>query len=268
MRMRGLLFRAIRVTAVAMLTGALYLFLEPRGYGWGALVIGIGLVGLFSLLAYRRQTAISAKYKAEARWAAALLQGSLRPAALREVTAALEEAKSQGVKGRAEQIRLSVCLAELLEADAQVQEAEAVLRGFDLSITPVEDAVAIRHALAVISLRAERPEAAYEILHGRPRCADRHLEMRLDLVEASARVEMGFAEEALEVAAAIRRAAGGDEALLTEARITRAVALHAMGEVAEARELVRSMGEEMAQVLVHRGQPRLASLAEDVLGGS
>jgi len=244
---------------VAGVAWAAFVVLEPRGLGWLVLPAAVALtlgLGAARWVRLRRRQVIAER---EASWAEALLDPARRPEVIEEVRRAVHAADDGGRRAR-----LTALLSELLDVSGRRDEAREILDGFDRSAPSPVDGGVLRHAHAVFLLRAGEPERALEVLsHGPPRVGDREIDLRLELIRASARLEVGEAEQALETATRVRRKAAGDEALIVEARVVRAAALDALGQRDEAIEVVRSLGPEMLRVLETLGQPRVRGLAEE-----
>jgi hypothetical protein len=254
--------RVLRIAVVALAAWAGFVLLEPYGYGWVVLPVALLLT---LLMAFGRVWLLRRGGMAplrEAAWADAVVDKARRPKAIAEVRAA--RAKVEGKSdARAEHARLGVLLAQLLDAQGDNAEGRALLDAIDTEVLALIDASLVRHGRAALALRAADPQGALDALRRRPkRTGEPELDLRLDLLEASARLELGEANEALETATRVRRAAGGDDELIVEARVLRAAALDAMGQRDDAVEVVRSLGEETIAMLLELGQPRVRSLAE------
>ena len=254
--------RILRIAVVALAAWAGFALLEPYGYGWVVLPAAL-LVTL--LMAFGRVWILRRRGGAasrEAAWADAVVDKARRPKAIAEVREARTKVEARS-DARAEHARLTVLLAQLLDAQGDNAEGRSLLDAVDVGSLELIDASLVRHGRAALALRAADPKGALEALRGRPKkTGEPELDLRLDLLEASAKLELGEASEALETATRVRRAAGGDEELIVEARVLRAAALDAMGQRADAVEVVRSLGEETIAMLVELGQPRVRSLAE------
>ena len=251
--------RILRIAIVALAAWAGFVLLEPYGYGWVVLPAALIVTLLMSFgrvwLLRRRGMAPSR----EARWAEAVVDRARRPKAIAEVRTARTKAEGK----RAEHARLTVLLAQLLDAQGENTEGRALLEALDTEPLELIDASLVRHGRAALALRAGDAKGALGALRGRPKkTGEPELDLRLDLLEASAKLELGEASEALETATRVRRAAGGDEELIVEARVLRAAALDAMGQRDDALEVVRSLGQETIAMLVELGQPRVRALAE------
>ncbi len=202
---------------------------------------------------------LAAEIAREERWSAAVLDGARRPGAIAEVKEAIGAAETV-----ADRVRLTVLLSDLVDAEGDRAEAQALLEGLEFRTLPAIECAVVRHALATLRFRDGDPEGAREVLEPRaPRCGDADLDRRLELLDATADLELGEADKALETAIRVRRSAGNDEALALEARIVRAAALDARGDHAEAVSALASLGPEIVEALTHLGGPRVRSLAEE-----
>ncbi|MCA9580632.1 MAG: hypothetical protein KC416_02485, partial [Myxococcales bacterium] len=125
------------------------------------------------------------------------------------------------------------------------------------------DRAALAHARALLCLRRDEGEAALLEL-SEQRTGDEDLDLRLELLRGAALVQTGDAEGGLATATRVRRRAGARAELVVEARVLRAMALDAVGDRAEALEVVRSLGKPMLRVLLGMGLPRAKALAQIV----
>ena len=66
----------------------------------------------------------------------------------------------------------------------------------------------------------------------------------------------------------VRRRAGGDAALIVEARVLRAAAMDAMGNRSDALDIIGTLGQEVIGMLVRFGQPRVQALANEAMDRS
>jgi len=260
-------WRLVRLLLVAIAAWVLFTVLEPHGLGWAVLPLAIAATLLVAGLRYLRLRWARRRGQDEQGWADALLDPDARPRAIAQVRAARARLGPPTPRTRSRHARLSVLLAELLDAEGRADEARALLDGVDMDVLGRMDQAAVRHGRAMLRLRAGQPEDCLRVLETRQRsCGDDDLDMRLSLLEASARLEMGETQEAIQTAKRIRDRAGGDESLLMEARVVRAAALDAAGDRSGALDAVRSLGPSMVAVLCALGQPRVRSLAEEVRG--
>jgi hypothetical protein len=257
--MKTLPLRLVRIVLVGAGAYAVYLLLEPLGMSWLVLPLAVGVILGWMLFRWRKGRRIAAEVAREEKWSAAVLDGARRPQAIEEVKAALAE-----VDGVADRVRLTVLLSDLVDAEGDREEAQRLLEALDYRSLPAIECAVVRHALATLRFRAGDPEGAREVLQPRaPRTGDIDLDRRLELLDATADLELGEADKALETAIRIRRAAGADEALALEARIVRAAALDARGDHAEAISALNTLGPEVVEALTHLGGPRIRALAEE-----
>jgi len=251
--MHQLPLRIVRIVLVGAGAYAGYLLLEPYGLGWLVLPIAIALIlGLF-LRRWLQVKRLSREIAREEAWAQGVVDGLRRPTAVAEVRAAVAEAETP-----ADRVRLTVLLSDLVDAEGERDEAERLLADLDYKILPPVEGAVVRHALATLHFREGDAAAARSVLEPRvPRCGDADLDRRLELLDATADVELGEADRALETATRIRRAAGADEALALEARIVRAAALDARGDHDEAVSALSALGPEIIEALASLGGPRI-----------
>ncbi len=262
MQMRAGIYRLLRMAVVAGAAFLGYRWLAPMGLGWVVLAVaGAGALGWlgYRVVRARRERALDARAD---RWAEALLTPPLRPAAVRELRALREAAR----RAPAEHARLTLVLAELLEADGEAAAAlEALAEVGTAGLTPSLRAV-IRHARAVAHLSAGDPEAARAALEADDTpSGDPSIELRLRMMRGLVEAETGNAAEAARVAAEAREEARDDADLVLEARVLEAVALDAAGRRADALARMARLGDEMLDVLVLLGLPRVRALASAVL---
>lgn len=256
MQMRAGIYRVLRIAVVAGAAFLGYRWLAPMGLGWVVLAVaGAGALGWLGYRVFRarRERALDARAD---RWAEALLTPPLRPAAIRELRALRERAKP------AEHARLTLVLAELLEADGEAAAAlEALAEVGAASLAPPLRAV-IRHARAVAHLSAGDAESARAALDADDTpSGDRSIDLRLRMMRGLVEAETGNAAEAARVAAEAREEARDDADLELEARVLEAVALDAAGRRADALARMARLGDEMLDVLVVLGLPRVRDLA-------
>lgn len=254
--------RMLRIVLVGVGAYAAYLVLEPYGLGWlvlpGALAI---IVGLFTFR-WVRVRRLREEIAREEAWALSVMDGAKRPAAIDAVRDAVADAVGKGAVD--DQVRLTVLLSDLIDAEGRRDEADALLGSLDMRTLPPIEGGVVRHARATLRLREGDAEGARAVLKPRaPRTGDEDLDLRLELLDAAADLELGEAEGALEVAVRIRRAAGADETLALEARIIRASALDALGDRVEALEALGALGTDVVEALMSLGGPRLRGLAEE-----
>jgi hypothetical protein len=266
MQMRGWLLRFMRVAFLG--TGAWLAFhwLEPQGLGWVVPVVAAALALAWIGWRYRRLQQQRASDAAADRWAEALLDPPLRPEAIRGLRTELASLRPRGGRDAGQHARLSLVLAELLEADGDPQGALDALRSVNLPALPERTRAMVRHARAVASLSAgdvEAAAAALDAIGGAT--GERDVDLRVRALRGLIAVERGEAEHALELAEELRVDAGSDGDLRLEARVLKAAALDALGERADALAVMRALGEEMLGVLLVLGLPRVRRLADQAL---
>jgi len=261
--MRAGIYRVLRIAVVAAAAVFGYRWLAPMGFGWVVPVVG-GAVLLAWLGARLWRVRRERRRDAQAdRWADALVHSAGRADAIAELRA--ERAK-QLPKEPAEHAHLSLVLAELLEADGDAEGAIAVLEDVrSAGLTPSLAAV-LRHARAVAHLSAGDPEAARATLDEEPEpSGDRAIDLRIRMMRGLIEAETGNPAEAKRVAAEARDDALDDEDLRLEARVLAAVAFDAAGQRPQALKRMRRLGNEMLEVLVLLGLPRVRGLAVEAL---
>lgn len=251
--MKNVGYRVLRIVLVAALALGGYRLLAPSGHAWVLLpVAGVVAAALFGVewvrWRARRASAALAREVEDA-----MLDGARRPAVIARLRGEVERARSPRDAARAR-----VTLAEVLDADGQLEAAAEVLAPLDVAALPAFEAGAVRHARAQLALRRDDAEGALAALAGRPAsCGDEDLDARLGLLEAMALAERGEVDAALRVAERAERRAGQDEDLVREARLVRACALDARGETAAADALVAELDREIRVLLAELGTPRV-----------
>jgi hypothetical protein len=263
MQMRSWLLRVFRVAIIALAAFLAFRMLEPDGLGWVVLVIAG--VGSLAWIAWRfmRVRKLRREDADADRWAEALMDPPLRPSAIRELRAALTEVDPSRKKDAPRHARLTLVLAELLEADGEPTDALEALRAVKDEALPERSATMVRHARAVASLSAGDVEGASKMLDELGGVSgDRGLELRVRALRGLVLAEMGVGERALELAEEVRVEAGSDPDLRIEARVLKAVALDVLGERSDAVKVMRALGEEMLGVLLVLGLPRVKKLAD------
>ncbi len=258
--------RISRVFVVALLASGAIMVCSARDMAWLGWTIAVGLLSavLGSNLLGRRFWSREAR---EARWERALFRAEKRPQAIAGVRAALRKLTPVRQRTRGEHTRLSVLLAELLDAHGQYDEAAAVVDALPLSaLSPLEVAL-VRHTRAVTHLRASDAPGAMRALDGRTPCGDLELDQRLTLLESYAKLELGDPPYALKRATELENTPGVDESVVLEARVVRAAALDALGRKEEALVALAALGRESLAPLADLGQPRVKALAQTVLEG-
>jgi len=262
MRMRAGIYRVLRVALIAGVAWLVWRWLEPMGLGWLVLVIaGVGAVGWILFRVWRVKRAQRLDARADG-WAEALVDPSRRPAAIDELRA--ERAEHDG-RAPEEHARLTLVLAELLEADGDAAGAVEVLE--EVAPSGLDSALAaiVAHALAVAHLSAGDVEAARGALEDRDRSGDPKIELRCRMLLGLIEAEEGHHAEAKRIAAESKEEALDDEDLRLEARVLEAVAYDAAGDRAEALKRMARLGDEMLEVLTVLGLPRVRALAEEAL---
>ena len=254
-------WRLLRLVIVALLAWATFVLLEPYGLGW--VVLPAALVVTLAVALGRWWWLRKRGVGREALWADAMVDARRRPKAIAEVREAARKLEPVTAATRSTHARLSALLAQLLDAHGKNDEGRTLLDAIDLGPLGAVDAAVVRHGRAVLALRADDPKGALAVLAGRPRkSGEPELDLRLDLLEASAKLELGEASAALDTATRVRRAAGGDEELIVEAHVVRATTLDALGQRADAVEVVRSLGPETIAMLTQLAPRRIRDLAE------
>jgi hypothetical protein len=195
-------------------------------------------------------------------WADAVLDRARRPGAIAEIRATMRGLGALTSRTRPDHARLSVLLAELLDADGKSDDARRVLDDVNVAVIDPVTASLVRHGRAVVRLRAGDAKGARAALAEVRTTGVAELDARIALLGASIGIELGEHEAALATATRVRQEAGADEQLLTEARVVRAAALDAAGQTEEARTIVRSLGPAMIEVLRALGSPRVRKLVE------
>jgi hypothetical protein len=263
--MRRVVLRLSRILVVALAASLVLGWARSRGFdrvGWAVATASLAALLALSLLGSIR----SARTRREQRWEAAFASPQRRPGAIRELRRALARSP-RSERGRGEHTRLSLLLAELLDAENQYAEATAVADAIALdSLSPVEAGL-VRHTRAVTHLRGGQPNDALRALEGRAPSGDLELDQRLGLLETYARLELGDAHAALAHVAALEASDDLDESVSLEARVVRAAALDALGRREEALITLAALGRESLTPLAELGQPRVRALAQQVLEG-
>ncbi|MDB4990713.1 MAG: hypothetical protein JWN04_5891 [Myxococcaceae bacterium] len=264
--MRSLALRLSRVFVVALAASAAIFWANSRGLGWLGWTIAVGLLGaLFGVGLFK--STFGAKQQRETRWEAALFSAKQRPSAIADVRRALRKLTPVKPSARSEHTRLSVMLAELLDAHGEYAEASAVVDAVPLEALAPLEAALVRHTRAVTHLRGSNAEAALRALSPRAASGDLELDQRLELLEMYAQLELGQAQRALSFAGELEGRAGVDESVTLEARVVRAAALDALGRHEEALVALAALGRESLVPLSDLGQPRVRALAKSVLEG-
>lgn len=265
MRMRTGLLRLLRLAFIAVAAFVALRTLDPRGLGW--VVPALAALAVLTWFVLRRFAARRrAREDADAdRWAEALLDSPLRPSAIRELRQAIERLDPARRKDAPQHARLSLVLAELLEADGEPNDALAVLDAVRDGALPERTVLMVRHARAVASLSAGDIEGAAAMVQELHPIGERALDIRIRALRGFVMAEQGEGERALELAEELRLEAGADAELRMEARVLKAAALDALGDGEEAVKVMRALGEEMLGVLLVLGLPRVKALADRAL---
>lgn len=265
--MRLLVLRLSRILIVALAASLLLAWASARGLGWLGWSLALALIVGLLALALMRRLPVSRAARERA-WEAALTQPKQRPRAIAALHKALGKRKPRSAIERAEHTRLSVLLAELLDAEGRYEEASAVVDALPLTqLSPVEVGL-VRHTRAVTHLRGSDPEGALRALVERAPSGDVELDQRLTLLETYARLELGEAQAALTHAGELEGARDVDESVVLEARVVRAAALDALGRREEALVTLAALGRDSLLPLADLGQPRVRMLARLALAGS
>lgn len=262
--MRQLVLRLARIMAAALLASALIAWATSRGLGWLGWALAAGLLSAVLGASVARALRDGTRRR-EQRWEVAIHQSQGRARAIAEVRRAIRRLIPVRQRTRGEHTRLSLLLADLLDADGQVEEASQVADGLSLSALSPLDGALVRHTRAVTHLRASDPEGALAALSERTPSGDLELDQRLSLLETYARLELGEAQRALTVAGELESHQGTDESVVVEARVVRAAALDALGRREEALVALAALGREALVPLSELGQPRVRALAKVVL---
>lgn len=228
--MRLWLTRAIVLGGLLALGLLLRGALAPRGLAWivdllgGALGLAIGAELLLRGIRRRRERA------SWARWRAAVLDATPRPAAIEELTRAAVDAERAGARGRRRRVRLALALGELLLADGRSEAATAQLARVPLGGLEPAAAVLLRLARAQAYLHRGDAEGARAALSAiEPTLADPVLDASARLARAGLALTEGDAASAREAASAVRaRAREGDD-LFAEACLIEAAAERLLG---------------------------------------
>jgi hypothetical protein len=252
---------SIAVLAYAALVGANAL--GQPWLGWSVALLLFAAYFAYGLYETRKQTS----HRREARWERAIYDAAQRPQVIAEVRKELRGLTPVRPRNRAEHARLSVLLAELLDAQGEHVEANKVIDAVPLLGLAALDVGLVRHTRAVTHLRAGDPQGALAALGTRDGTGDAELDQRLALLEAYAHIEQGNVKHGLALADSVARLETADESVQTEARVVRAAALDAEGRREEALVVLAALGRDSLVPLSELGQPRVRSLARQVLEG-
>lgn len=263
--MRSLALRLSRILVVALLASMTIAWANSRGLSWLGWTVASGL--LLAMLGARFLAPLGVR-RPQARWEAALYSGKKRSLAIQEIRRAIAKLEPVRQRTRAEHTRLSILLAELLDAEGRYTEASAVVDAVPLSALAPLDGALVRHTRAVTHLRGDNPRGALSALSDRAPSGDVELEQRLSLLESYAKLELGDPQPALTLASELENARGVDDSVVLEARVVRAAALDALGRREEALVTLAALGRDSLEPLADLGQPRVRALARTVLESS
>lgn len=214
--------------------------LRPYGYGWVALVVGaVAFVGL-GWLSWRQRDPLDRKIGA---WLSAGLDEQARSAAIdeaRKLLAHFAGGRSKLAKSRAHRVRLA--LAELLCADAQYDQAEAVLQPSDPPSDP-DQAFSLGLAQATVALRRKDAETCERALGNLPHSGSALLNAQKDLLEIALLLERNEASDALKKVNATRPRCAAFPSLQLQLRLYHAAALKLLGQQGEADEIVAALDQ-------------------------
>lgn len=264
--MRALGFRTFRILAIAFTAYVAVAWAYKSGRIWLGYTIAVAILSAwlgFSLLRMSKRS----RQTRELRWEAAIFDGARRPRAVAEVQKALKKLMPVTQRTRVEHARLSVLLAELLDAQGDYAEAMAAVDGLSIEALPALQAGLVRHTRAVTHLRGSDAQGAMKALSAREPSGDPELDVRLNLLEAYAQIELGQIDAGLQAADAVAQKTGVDSSVITEARVVRAAALDAQGRREDALVVLAALGRESLSPLSELGHPRVRELAKSVLDG-
>lgn len=254
----------LRALALALLAYLAIVWFRGEGRSAVGMWVGAGVV-LFALLLGGYSAYRSYRARRESLWERAIYQPELRPKAVRQLQTKLQQLTPVTHLTRSEHARVSVLLAELLDAQGSYQEAIATIDAVDLTaLTPIEVGL-VRHTRAVTHLRADDAQGALRGLGKREPTGDTELDQRLTLLEAYARIELGEVEWGLKEAERIVLAPEVHETVVSEARVVRAAGLDASGRREEALVVLMALGRDVLTPLSELGQPRARALARAAL---
>lgn len=265
--MRTHVQRLARVAALGLLAYVASAWFYQRGHtvlglwlGGAVVVLALG-IGVFSALRLLRA-------RREHSWETAIFQPNLRTKAVTQLRQRIAKLSPVTHRTRSEHARLSVLLAELLDAGADYEGAMAVIDGVVLTtLTPVEAGL-VRHTHAVVHLRAGDAAGAQRVLSQREPAGDKELDQRLFLLELYARIEQGEAALGAREAEKLALSDEVHSSVAAEARVVWAAALDASGQREDALVVLMALGRESLAPLAELGQPRARSLAKAALEGS
>jgi len=259
--------RVLRVFALALL--AYLAIVWFRGEGRSALGLWLGAaVVLFALLLGAYSAYRSWQARRESLWERAVYSPELREKAIRQLHAKLARLTPVTHLTRSEHARVSVLLAELLDAQVNYPAAIATIDAVDLTALSALEVGLVRHTRAVTHLRADDAHGALMGLGKREPTGDNELDQRLNLLEAYARIELGEVSWGLAEAERISLLENVHETVVSEARVVRAAGLDAAGRHEEALVVLTALGRDVLGPLSELGQPRARQLALAALASS
>ncbi len=259
--------RVFRIFATAFLAYLAIQWSSARGMPWLGWTVAASLfVAWLAFALFQRKKQV--RERREAAWERAIYAPEQRPKAIAELKKALRALEPVKQRTRVEHARLSVLLAELLDAQGECQAAMEAVDRIGLTALPRLDAGLVRHTRAVTHLRASDAQGALKALEGRDLSGDLELDQRLGLLEAYAQIENGLIQQGLAHADLIASSPGVDPTVITEARVVRAAALDALGKQEEALVVLAALGREALRPLAELGHPRVRALARTVLDGA
>jgi len=264
--MRALGFRTFRILAIAFTAYVAVAWAYQSGRVWLGYTIAAAVMGAwlgFTLLRVTKQS----RQARELRWEDAIFEAARRPRAIREVQKAIRKLAPVNQRTRAEHARLSVLLAELLDAQGDYAEAMASVDALETGTLPALQVGLVQHTRAVTHLRGSDAQGALKALEARAPSGDQELDLRLGLLEAYAYIELGQIDRGLQTADAVTQRSGVDSSVVTEARVVRAAALDAQGRREDALVQLAALGRESLAPLSELGHPRVRELAKRVLDG-
>jgi len=231
---------------------------------WGAI-----LLALAGWLALRFRAYLTARARAkESRWDLAVDDPAERPTAIEQARRSLSSITPPAPKNRGDFVRISLTLAELLDADERYTEAVTVADGIALGGLSAIDEGLVRHTQAVTHLRASDTQGAVRALRGRAVSGDRELDERLSLLDAYTDAELGNTDAAMAKLEVIETDETLDPSVAAETRVVRAAVLDACGEHEEALVVLAAVGRANLQPIAQLGLPRVRAMAHQILRGA
>jgi hypothetical protein len=264
--MRVLGSSLLRVIAIALLAYGAVVAGDASQLPWlgWAFALLLLLAYLIFIVVHSQKRAAQRR---EAAWEHAIYDARKRPAAILELTRALQKLTPVRPGSRRAHARLSVLLSELHDAQGEHAAAVRVIDQVPLTALSALDVALVRHTRAVTHLRAGDAPSALTVLAPREPSGDLELDQRLSLLEAYAQVECGEPKRGMQRAEEIAQLEGTDESVRTEARVVRAAGLDALGRREEALVVLAALGRESLLPLSELGQPRVRELAKRILEG-